>query len=130
MWAVAIHIFEDLPASRQRRRANQLQQEQVEPVLPQPSALFAHWGRKDAFAPIQLTRDLIILDTWADNGRTAPELVQAFLGRGRRVFVCLNGFPPPIFNAMSAGLAVKGFVTVHPDVRVEPIRLVELITRP
>jgi 4-amino-4-deoxy-L-arabinose transferase-like glycosyltransferase len=129
-WALGVHFLDDLAASRQLRRANQLQRESVEPILTDGSAIFAYWGWKDPFGPMQLNRDLLILDTWADDGQTAPQLVQDLLTRGRRVFVRMNDLPPSIFEAMSAGHAVTAIVTDRWDDRVDPVRLVELTPLP
>ena len=79
---------------------------------------------------MQLDRDLLILDAWADDGRSAPELVKELLARGRRVFVRLDGFPPSILRAMSSGHVVTPIAT---DPRGDPsqiVRLVELRRRP
>ena len=58
-WALGVHFLDDLPASRELRRANQMQRESVDHVLPGRSALFAYWGYKDPFGPMQLDRDLL-----------------------------------------------------------------------
>ena len=129
-WALGVHLLDDLPASRELRRANQMQRESVDHVLTGRSALFAYWGYKDPFGPMQLDRDLLILDAWADDGQTAPELVKELLARGRRVFVRLDGFPPSILRAMSSGHVVTPIAT---DPRGDPsqiVRLVELRRRP
>ena len=129
-WALGVHFLDDLPASRELRRANQMQRESVDHVLTGRSAVFAYWGYKDPFGPMQLDRDLLILDAWADDGQAAPELVNELLTRGRRVFVRLDGFPPSILRAMSSELVATRVAT---DPRGDPsrvVRLVELRRRP
>ena len=123
-WALGVHFLDDLPASRELRRANQMQRESVDHVLTGRSAVFAYWGYKDPFGPMQLDRDLLILDAWADDGQAAPELVNELLTRGRRVFVRLDGFPPSILRAMSSELVATPVAT---DPRGDPSRVVRLV---
>lgn len=98
-WAFAVHWVDDLPKSRSFRRNNELHAAALASALPPDAdriAIFTWWGTKDAFAPLQLERDLVIVDAWPDGGRDTPELIDALLADGRRVWVLEWGFPPPM----------------------------------
>jgi hypothetical protein len=73
--------------------------------------LFVYWGSKDAAGPLLLSRDVVLLDAWADDGVDAPNLAGAALANGRRVIVLADGFPSKILNAMSAGRVVRTMST-------------------
>ncbi|MCC6750456.1 MAG: hypothetical protein IT371_22520 [Deltaproteobacteria bacterium] len=90
-WAAAVHLGDDLPASRLHRAWHRKQLEAIRPHIPDRSALFACWGRKDALGPLLLERDLVIADLKYDDGKTAPALANALLSQGRRVFLLGDG---------------------------------------
>jgi hypothetical protein len=108
-WALAVHVGDDLHASRGLRRQNLFLRGvygQALPPPPAPSALVAWWGLKDAAGPLQIDRDLVILDAHNDRGESLPEMIDALLADGRRVFVIINGFPPQVLSAALAGRVV------------------------
>jgi len=104
-WACLVHIGDDVAASRRHRAANLAWQQAYDRALPhEPAAVLAYWGGKDALAPLQLGRDLLILDTWIDDGRDAPALVDALLRAGRRrVFVATRDLPPALLARILQG---------------------------
>ncbi len=108
------------------RRINRDYREALAPVLPDRAGLFAYWGAKDAYGPLQLDRDLVIVDPWADEGESAPALVDALLDQKRRVLVVVNGFPPDLLAEMSEGRAVRGPIRVSVRDGWPPIGLLEL----
>jgi hypothetical protein len=119
-WSLAVHLGDDLPASRRHRHRNRLLAEQIATVLPDaPVALFAYWGMKDSLGPLQLNRRLVVVDPWIDHGEDAPRLVRELLARNDRVVVLARGFPREIFQTMATGHRVS---VLAPS----PLRLLEL----
>ncbi len=107
-WALTVQLCDDLAASRTLRRENLSWQQAYERSLPPgKTAVFAHWGVKDRLGGLILSRDVVILDTFADDGRDAPGLVDDLLRQGRRVFVATAGFPMPVFGRMVAGRTAR-----------------------
>jgi len=97
-WALFVHVFDDLAASRTRRGKNAAQLAVLEAVIPDHSALFAYWGSRDVAGPLQLSRDVVILDTEADEGRDAPRLSQELRLQNRRIFVLTDVFPETVLK--------------------------------
>jgi hypothetical protein len=118
-WAFAVHVGDDLPASRTLRQRAAAEMTALAPHLPAGAAVFTWGAHRNAVAPLQLDRDLVILDALRDRGRDAPRLVRALLARQRRVFVVTAGFPPDVLGAMGDGLAIRFVLR-------EPVPLVEL----
>ncbi len=113
-WALAAHLGDDLRASRALRHRNLYllrTYERALPPPPTPAALVAWWGTKDAAGPLQIDRDLVILDARNDHGESLPEMIDALLAGGRRVLVVVDGFPP---RELSTALAGRD-VTVRND---------------
>ena len=86
-----IHLGTDLVASQLKRDGNLRRTRVLASVVPEDAALIAYWGNKDAAAPLLFTREIIILDTWADDGQDAPKLIRELFRRHRRVFVLNEG---------------------------------------
>lgn len=103
-WAAAIHVGEDVPAARLARREKLEVLDYGRRLLParDPVALIAYRGATEAFGPLQLERDLVILDAWADGGKTTATLAEEYLAKGRRVFLLANGFPAEIGRPLLA----------------------------
>ena len=97
-WGLFVHFFDDLSASRTRRARNAAQLTALESSIPDHSALFAYWGAKDAAGPLQLSRNVVILDVAADEGATAVQLKHDLQRQRRRVFVLGNIFPENILK--------------------------------
>lgn len=97
-WSLFAHVFDDLSASRARRSRNAAQLTALESTIPEHSALFAYWGAKDAAGPLQLSRDVVILDVAADEGADAARLTHELQHQERRVFVMGDNFPDAILR--------------------------------
>ncbi len=99
-WAFFIHVESDLVGSRFRREINASRYEYLNKTIPNHSALFTFWGNKDAAGPIQLDKDVVILDVWADEGRDAKTLEEELLTRGRRIFILENDMPEKTLRSL------------------------------
>lgn len=101
-WAVMVHVADDLPASRRLRTLHAAKLAEFESVVPddgKPIAVFAYWGAKDAYGPLLLERDIVIVDPWIDEGRDAPQLLDLLLRQGRIVYI-ERGMPAPMLAAL------------------------------
>ena len=101
-WAFLFHIESDLVGSRFRRNVNAKTLTLLEKVIPDHSALFTYWGDKDAAGPLQLGKDVVILDTWADGGKDARALEKELEARKRSISVLENDMPAQILDALKA----------------------------
>jgi hypothetical protein len=101
-WSLLIHLQTDLTGSRVRRQDNYQRYLTFRNVLPEHSALFAYWGNKDAAGPLQLNRDIVILDLWADRGVDAPRLADELLAQRRRVFILAVDIPKEMLERIVA----------------------------
>lgn len=108
-WALGVHLGDDLPVSREIRQFNAGRLAAVEDALPahEPTAIFAYWTSKDALGPLQLRRDIVIVDPSPDQGASAARLTHDLLAARRRVFALLSGMPRPIIEKIAAGNAVR-----------------------
>jgi hypothetical protein len=97
-WGLVVHLGDDVSQSRSIRSWNRDQTQRLRDVLPDRSALITYWGSKDAAGPLLLDRDIVILDTHADEGKDAPALITELLERRRRVFVLRPGFPDVVLS--------------------------------
>jgi hypothetical protein len=100
-WGMFVHLFDDLSASRTRRGKNAAQLAVLESAIPDHSALFAYWGSKDVAAPLQLTRDVVILDVGADEGADAVRLSHELRLQNRRLFILTDVFPDTVLEAIA-----------------------------
>lgn len=123
-WALFVHLADDVRESLTYRAQKLRVLRALDPVIPDRSAVFTYASPKDALGPLQLDRDVVILDTFFDHGADAPRLAQALLATGRRVFVLANGVPQPIVTAVAA----VGRVSVPPV--APPILLLEIEAPP
>jgi hypothetical protein len=117
-----IHAADDVRASLQVRRTNWDVVREIDPHVAPGSAIFAYWGGRDALGPLMLTRNALILDAWADDGASVPELTRALQEKGTHVYVRTDGFPEDLLHRMIVGSIVD-------TVRTEPPRLLELTAR-
>jgi hypothetical protein len=109
-WAATVHIIDDIPASRLLRAANAWKLETFQHAVPddgKPIALYAYWGMKDAYGPLLLERDIVIVDPWIDDGKDAVVMLDALLRRGRIVYID-RGMPQPLLAALTTGRKVQG----------------------
>jgi hypothetical protein len=125
-WSLSMESI-DLIAARSIRARNAVLLERLDEVIPDHSVLFAYWGRQKAAAgPLQLTKDVLILDPWADAGKDAPQLARSLARENNRVFIIGTGIPPEIMRSIEGrdSLAVVltdpmllyEFVEKHKDV--------------
>jgi hypothetical protein len=105
-WGLALHLGDDMTASRRLRAANQRATEELGAVVPDYSALITYWGSRDAAGPLLFDRDVVILDARADAGADAPTLIRELLARQRRVFVDRRRFPHEVLARVLAGWVV------------------------
>jgi hypothetical protein len=105
-WGLALHLGDDLPASRMLRAWKYQMAEQLRAVVPDHSALIAYGGSRDAAGPLLFDRDVVIIDAHADDGEAAPTLVRELLARGRRVFVLRRHFHGRVLERVLADWAV------------------------
>jgi hypothetical protein len=102
-WSLTVHLGDDLRASRALRARNLFLFNAYERALPPPTtpaALVTWWGMKDAAGPLQIDRDLVILDAGNDGGENLPAMVDALQAEGRRVLLVATGFPRPVLSAV------------------------------
>ena len=123
-WALVVHVGADLRESLTFRQRKLNIVRALSPVVPDRSAIVIFGNPKDALAPLQLDRDVVIVDAGLDRGATAPEMVQALLAQKRRVFLFATGVPRPMIAAL-AGPAEPRIALLDP-----PLLLLELGVRP
>jgi len=118
-WGLMMHLGTDVLTSQAMRTASLARARAIAEVVPDRSAVIGHWGSKDAVGPLLLTRDIVVLDAWTDDGRDAPGLIRELLARERTVYVLEEGFTAKQLDRLVAGL--------HPT-RVEqaPVPILEL----
>lgn len=103
-WSLSLHVIEDVTASQRLRRQNMAITNKLEQIVPTHSAVVTYWGAKDPAIPLVMTRDVVILDTRADEGRAAPMLIQALLAQNRRIFLLETGVPPEVRARVLVGV--------------------------
>jgi hypothetical protein len=103
-WGLALHLGDDVPASRTLRAWKHQWTEELRAVVPDHSALITSGATRDVTGPLLFDRDVVILDAEADHGEAAPTLVRELLARGRRVFVLRRQLHPRILSRVLAGL--------------------------
>jgi hypothetical protein len=123
-WALAVHVGTDLRESLTIRQRKLNIAHALSPVLPDHSAIVIFGNPKDAPAPLQLDRDVVIVDAALDNGATAPQIVQALLAQDRRVFLFATGVSRPTVAAL-AGSSEPRIALLAP-----PLLVLELGVRP
>ena len=99
-WAFFYHLQSDLVGSRFRREINAARYEFLNKTIPNHSALFTYWGNKDAAGPLQLDKDVVILDVKADDGLDARILEDELLKQGRKIFVLENDMPDEFLHRL------------------------------
>jgi hypothetical protein len=92
-WALTVHLGEDIPESLRRRARNAVRAEEARPVIPARAALLEYGS--NAFGPLQLDHDLVILDARVDSGEDAPKLIASLRARGRRILLAMP-MPDPV----------------------------------
>jgi hypothetical protein len=100
-WSAFGHLFSDLPASRNRRLRNGAVWSSLEAQVPAHSAIFTLGRWREAAGALMLSRDVVILDSGADDGRDSGTLARELRAKGRPLFVLGNGFPLTTMNAIA-----------------------------
>ncbi|MGD8861387.1 MAG: hypothetical protein PVI30_15365 [Myxococcales bacterium] len=108
-WSLVVHVGDDVRASRIVRGRMAHVTTVLDQALPRHGrlALFTLGYWSNAAAPLELSREVVILDALRDQVRDAPRLVGEALSSGRRVFVLENGFSPGELKRMAAGRPVR-----------------------
>jgi hypothetical protein len=121
-WALGVHLGDDLAVSREIRHFNAARLAAVEDALPahEPAAIFAYWTSKDALGPLQLRRDLVIVDPSADDGESAARLRQELFSVRRRVFALVSGMPRPIIEKIAVGHFLRLVRREPPIIELRP----------
>jgi hypothetical protein len=95
-WSFLVQTI-DLVTSRRIRSTNAVGLDSLNAEIPNHAALFTFWGAQKSMAgPIQLGKDVVILDVWADMGKDAPLLTQELIREQRRIFIYGTGIPSEI----------------------------------
>jgi len=121
-WSMLVHILGDLPASRNRRLRNAAVWSALETAAPNHSAIFTLGSWRDAAGALILSRDVVILDSGADDGKDSGALARELRSQGRSVLILGNGFPLTIMRSI-AGDDSLAFVFR------EPIPLYRVVSR-
>ncbi len=109
-WAAAMHLGDDLRGMRAMRRAQAERLALATRVLPAaPMAVLAHHRYAQMLGPLQLSRDLVIADTWTDDAVDAPGLVAEFQRAGRRVFLIANEHSEEQFRRVTDPYRIRWF---------------------
>ena len=95
-WGLLLHLSTDVGMAQFMRSNNRARTRALASVLPDRSALLAHWGNADAAGPVLLGRDVVVLDVAADEGSDARTLVDQLLAQNRRLFVLGDGLTPAL----------------------------------
>jgi 4-amino-4-deoxy-L-arabinose transferase-like glycosyltransferase len=102
-WSLAIHLSTDLRASRLARHFNTgrlaIAEEAMTPA--RPTAIVGALGPVDAFCPLLLDHDVVVVTGNSVPAEELPPLLDALLLR-RRVLLWLETFPRPALSALQA----------------------------
>ena len=97
-WSFMVQTI-DLASSRRVRTTNAIGLDSLNAKIPNHAALFTFWGaQKSTAGPIQLGKDVVILDAWADMGKDAPMLTHELVQQHRKVFIFGTGMPSDILQ--------------------------------
>jgi hypothetical protein len=100
-WSAAVHLGDDVVATRAIRRGNGEGAEMLAPVLTaRASAVLA--AHPAPFAPLALEHDLLLVTVGVDQAADAPRLIDAFHRQGRSAFF-LGLYTPPAGRARVLG---------------------------
>jgi hypothetical protein len=103
-WGLMLHLSTDVGMSQFMRANNLARTRALAEVLPNKAAIVAHWGNADAVGPLLLTRDIVVLDVAADEGRDSRLLIRDLFGRNRRVFLLEDGVSSEIMDRIRTDL--------------------------
>ena len=103
-WGFALHLSTDVGMSQFMRATNAARTQTLADVVPDGSAVVAHWGNTNAVVPLTMTRNVVILDASADECHDAPMLIRDLLAKNRKVFVLEEGFTRDNVQRLRSGL--------------------------
>jgi hypothetical protein len=108
-WSLAIHLSTDLRASRLARHFNIGRLAIVEEAMTEdrPAAIVGALGPVDAFCPLLLDRDVVVVTGTSVPAEELPPLLDSLLPQ-RRVLLWLETFP----NATVTSLRARYHVTI------------------
>jgi 4-amino-4-deoxy-L-arabinose transferase-like glycosyltransferase len=108
-WSLAIHLSTDLRASRLARHFNIGRLAIVEEAMTEdrPAAIVGALGPVDAFCPLLLDRDVVVVTGTSVPAEELPHLLDSLLPQ-RRVLLWLETFP----NATVTSLRARYHVTI------------------
>lgn len=118
-WALAVHVGDDLRASRRVRGWRETRLREIAPALPDHAAIFASSAAKDALGPLQFDHDVVIVAPDRDDAATTRTLIDALTAQGRRVFLL-----PEAISKDRVGEVLAG---KHLRYLGEPSRLFEVL---
>jgi hypothetical protein len=122
-WSFMVQTI-DLASSRRIRTTNAIGLDSLNAKIPNHAALFTFWGaQKSTAGPLQLGKDVVILDAWADMGKDAAMLTHELVQQHRKVFIFGTGMPSDILQN------VKGRDSLS-IVLTRPFLLYEFVERP
>ena len=102
-WSVLVHLFGDLPASRSRRSRNSAILASLETKVPSHSAIFTIGSMREAAGALALSRDVLILDSGADEGKDSGTLARELRAKQIPVFILGSGFPVTTMTTIAGG---------------------------
>jgi 4-amino-4-deoxy-L-arabinose transferase-like glycosyltransferase len=108
-WSFTIHLATDLQGSRRGRESNQGRLEFAEAAFPSssPMALLAATGPHDAFCPLLLDHDAVVLTGTDVPVEELLSVLDALLAQKRDVFVWLEGLPKELVSRLEASYRLE-----------------------
>lgn len=112
VWAIVVHIDDDLVASRDMRASTSVTVDILDAILPKnsPIAVF-EWRTNGRLSFLQLDRDMVVLDAARDGGNDMRILASQLLERGRRVFVFTSFFPEKENALILSGFNTRSYTS-------------------
>lgn len=103
-WAAAVHELDDQAATNRQRGFNALRRMAIEARISDHAALLAYSYNKDAFGPLRLDKDVIVMETAWDPPERLRAVIRDMLDQGREVVLVRNGMPEELRDQLVTGL--------------------------
>jgi len=103
-WAFVLHVSDDVRFDQGFRNYHLGQTNALDRLIPDRSALVVNRATGDEAGVLAQDRDVVILQTAADDGADATTLIRALLNQKRRVFLIDRGFAPEVRERVTRGL--------------------------
>ena len=110
-WALSVHVGDDLAASRSIRHTNARKLAVLDSLIPDHSALFVNWGERDGAGPLQLSKDVLMMEFHVDSAATAAPIKDSLFAQGRKVFVVPGTAPASLMQRLTG---TDSLVEIHP----------------